>query len=109
VGLYDTLQANKEELVQFIEGESDLEEEDEEGEGTIREEIEITRIEAPRSPSGNGPRQDIWDPTRGDDNSNEQTEDGIMRDLEWVEYDTMQHNSIQVAYQTDNDTINTCR
>jgi len=55
-GLYDTLQTNKEELVRFTEGESDPEEEDEEGEGTIREEIEITRIEAPGSPSGTGPR-----------------------------------------------------
>jgi len=40
-GLYDTLQEGKEELARFTEGESDPEEEEEE-EGTIREDIEIT-------------------------------------------------------------------
>jgi len=43
-GLYDALQANKEELAQFTEGESDPKEEDEEGIGTIIEEIEITQL-----------------------------------------------------------------
>jgi len=38
-GLYDALQEGKEELARFTEGESDPEEEEE---GTIREEIEIT-------------------------------------------------------------------
>jgi len=109
VGLYNTLQANKEELARFTEGESDPEEEDKEGEGTIREEIEITRVKAPGSPSGTGPRRDIWDSPRGDDNSNKQTEDGIMRNLGWVEYDAMQRNSVWVAYQTNDDTIDTCR
>jgi len=42
MGLYDALQANKDELARFTEGESNPEEEDEEGEGTIREDIEIT-------------------------------------------------------------------
>jgi len=41
-GLYDALQAGKEELARFTEGESDPEEEEGEEEGTIRENIEIT-------------------------------------------------------------------
>ena len=32
-----------------------------------------------------------------------------MRDLGWVEYEPLQHNSIQVAYQAEDNTINTCR
>jgi len=55
-GLYDALQAGKEELVRFTEGESDPEEEErEEEEGTIQEQTEITQIEAPGSPSGASP------------------------------------------------------
>ena len=84
------LQANKEELARFTEGESDPEEEDREEEG---EHIEITCIEAPGSPSGTGPRRDLWDAPSGD-RDEQQTEDGIVRDLGWVEYDTMQRDSI---------------
>jgi len=32
-----------------------------------------------------------------------------MRDLGWVEYDPLQYNLVQVAYQADDDTIDTCR
>jgi len=35
--------------------------------------------------------------------------DRIMRSLEWVEYDPMQCDSIRVAYQTNDNTIDTCR
>src|SRR6267142_2559974 len=109
-GLYDALQAGKEELARFTEGESDPEEEEGEEDGTNRENIEITRIEAPGSPSGSGPRRNLWDSPGGDNGlSNEQTEDGIMRNLGWVEYDPMQRDSVRVTYQTDDDTIDTCR
>jgi len=32
-----------------------------------------------------------------------------MTDLGWLEYDPMQRDSVRVAYQTDDDTIDTCR
>ena len=32
-----------------------------------------------------------------------------MRNLGWVEYDAMKRDSIRVAYQTNNNTIDTCR
>jgi len=32
-----------------------------------------------------------------------------MRNLGWLEYDPMQRDSVRVAYQADDDTINTCR
>jgi len=32
-----------------------------------------------------------------------------MRNLGWLKYDPMQHDSVRVAYQTDDDTIDTCR
>jgi len=96
VGLYNALQAGKEELVRFTEGESDPEEEErEEEEGTIRGDIEITRIEAPGSPGGTGPGRDLWDSPWGNSSlSNKQTEAGIMRNLGWLEYDPMQRNSV---------------
>ena len=105
---HDALQKNKKELARFTEGESDPETSGEEGEeeGTIREDVEITRIES-RSPSGTRPQQDLRDPLRGDDG--EQTKAGIMRNLGWVEYEPLQCNLVQVAYQADDDTIDTCR
>ena len=96
---------HKEELTRFTEGESNLET-SKEGEGTIREDIEIMHIKF-RSPSGASPQRDIRDPYRGD--NREQTEAEIMRDLGWVEYDPLQYNLVQVAYQADDDTIDTCR
>jgi len=90
-GLYSALQTSKEELARFTEGESDPEEEEEEGEeGTIRENLEITRIEAPGSLDGSGPGRDLWDSPGGNGSlSNEQVEAGIMKNLGWLEYDPM--------------------
>src|SRR6266850_65160 len=75
-----------------------------------KEEQSEKTSKSPESPSGSGPGQDLWDSPGGDNGlSNKQTEDRIMRNLGWLEYDPMQRDSVRVAYQTDNNTIETCR